>query len=137
MKKPVALTKEEGELLLATQKETGAKAQVGQVVRICDEYVWLKEAADKKEYGEIRTAVFRRLSAPATWAWEGWLDDAARSGSMALDLHVHDVDFMRYLMGEPENFNPTEYFKRVINNAEQYEEEFLPPVWKNMTKEAT
>ncbi len=40
-----------------------------------------------------------------------------------------------YLIGEPENFNPTEYFKRVINNAEQYEEEFLPPVWKNMTKE--
>ena len=22
---------------------------------------------------------------------------------MALDLHIHDVDFMRYLMGEPEN----------------------------------
>ncbi len=104
IEKPVALTKEEGELLLATQKETGAKVQVGQVVRICDEYVWLKEIADKKEYGEIRTAVFRRLSAPATWAWEGWLDDADRSGSMALDLHVHDVDFMRYLMGEPKSF---------------------------------
>ena len=108
IEKPVALTKEEGELLLATQKETGAKVQVGQVVRICDEYVWLKEAADKKEYGEIRTAVFRRLSAPATWAWEGWLDDASKSGSMALDLHVHDVDFMRYLMGEPNDFNSTE-----------------------------
>ena len=104
IEKPVALTKEEGELLLATQKETGAKVQVGQVVRICDEYVWLKEFADKKEYGEIRTAVFKRLSAPATWAWEGWLDDASKSGSMALDLHVHDVDFMRYLMGEPKSF---------------------------------
>ena len=104
IEKPVALTKEEGELLLATQKETGAKVQVGHVVRIRDEFVWLKEFADKKEYGEIRTAVFRRLSAPATGAWEGWLDDADKSGSMALDLHVHDVDFMRYLMGEPKSF---------------------------------
>ncbi len=40
-----------------------------------------------------------------------------------------------YLMGEPESFNTAQYFKRVLNNAEQYEEEYLPPVWKNMTEE--
>ena len=102
IEKPVALTEEECELLLATEKETGVKIQIGQVIRFWDEYVWLKEAYDKREYGEILSASFKRLSSYPTWAWDGWLHDAKRSGSMALDLHIHDVDYMRYLMGEPD-----------------------------------
>lgn len=105
IEKPVCLTNEEGKLLLETQKETGAKVQVGQVIRLWDEYKWLKEVADKKEYGEIKTAVFKRLSNFPTWGWENWLHKAECSGSMALDLHIHDVDFMRYVMGEPDSFN--------------------------------
>lgn len=105
IEKPVCLTKEEGELLLATEKETGAKVQVGQVIRSWDEYVWLKETTDKKIYGEIQTAVFQRLSNWPAWGWENWLHDAKKSGSVALDMHIHDVDFMRYLMGEPNAFH--------------------------------
>lgn len=105
IEKPVCMSPEEGALLLATEKETGAKVQVGQVIRSWDEYVWLKETADKKIYGEIQSAVFKRLSSKPTWGWENWLHDAKRSGSMALDLHVHDVDFMRYLMGEPDGLH--------------------------------
>jgi len=104
IEKPVCLTREEGKLLLETQKETGAKVQVGQVIRLWDEYKWLKEVADKKEYGEIKTAVFKRLSNTPTWGWENWLHKTECSGSVALDLHIHDVDFMRYMMGEPKTF---------------------------------
>ncbi len=103
IEKPVCMTEEEGKLLLDTQKETGAKVQVGQVIRMWDEYVWLKEAIDKKEYGEVRTAVFQRLSNFPTWGWENWLHIAEKSGSMALDLHIHDVDFMRFMLGEPDS----------------------------------
>jgi len=103
LEKPVCLTKEEGELLLKTQKETGAIVQVGQVIRMWDEYMWLKEAADSGKFGKIHSAVFNRLSSYPTWAWEGWLHDGEKSGSAALDMHIHDVDFMRYLMGEPES----------------------------------
>ena len=105
IEKPVCLTEEEGKLLLEVQKETGAKVQVGQVIRLWDEYKWLKEVADKKEYGEIKTAVFKRLSNTPTWGWENWLHKAECSGSVALDLHIHDVDFMRYMMGEPDSFH--------------------------------
>ena len=104
VEKPVCLTPEEGKLLLETQKETGAKIQVGQVIRFWDEYKWLKEAYDKKEFGEVKTAVFKRLSNYPTWAWDGWLHKAECSGSVALDMHIHDVDFMRYMMGEPDSF---------------------------------
>lgn len=105
LEKPVCLTEEEGALLLKTQKETGAIVQVGQVIRMWDEYVWLKEVADSGKFGKIHSAVFKRLSSYPTWAWENWLHNGEKSGSIALDMHIHDVDFMRYLMGEPESFN--------------------------------
>ncbi len=105
IEKPVCLTEEEGALLLKTQKETGAKVQVGQVIRLWDEYKWLKEVADSGEYGKIQSAVFKRLSSVPGWAWDNWLHDPSRSGSVALDMHIHDVDYMRYLMGEPESFS--------------------------------
>lgn len=104
IEKPVCLSSEEGELLLKTEKETGAKIQVGQVVRFWDEYKWLKKAKDSKEFGELISAVFTRISPKPTWGWENWFHKAEYSGSMALDLHIHDVDFMRYLMGEPNRF---------------------------------
>jgi predicted dehydrogenase len=66
-----------------------------------DEYVWLKDAIDKKEYDEVRTAVFQRLSNFPTWGWENWLHIAEKSGSMALDLHIHDIDMARYIWGNP------------------------------------
>jgi len=105
IEKPVCMSKEEGELLLKTEKETGAKVQVGQVIRLWDEYMWLKGAYDTNKYGKIKSAVFQRLSSSPTWGWENWLHTAERSGSMALDLHIHDVDFMRYLLGEPDGMS--------------------------------
>lgn len=104
IEKPVCLTVEEGKILLDVQKETGATVQVGQVIRLWDEYKWLKEIIDKNEYGKIKSAVFKRLSSVPTWGWENWLHKAEMSGSVALDMHIHDVDFVRYLMGEPESF---------------------------------
>ncbi|MBP3336913.1 MAG: Gfo/Idh/MocA family oxidoreductase [Clostridia bacterium] len=103
IEKPVCMTKEEGALLLKTQEETGAKVHVGQVVRMWDEYVWLKNVADSGKYGKILSAVFTRISAKPEWDWENWLKDTKKSGDVALDLHIHDVDFMRYLLGEPQN----------------------------------
>ena len=43
VEKPVALTVEEGNLMIEKAKATGAQVQVGQVIRFWDEYVKLKE----------------------------------------------------------------------------------------------
>ncbi len=101
VEKPVCLTKKEGKLLLKTEKETGVKVQVGQVIRMWNEYMWIKEAVDDKRYGKITSATFQRLSSYPTWAWDNWLHKPECSGTVAMDLHIHDVDFARYIMGEP------------------------------------
>ena len=102
VEKPIAFKDEDMELILKTEKETGAKVQVGQVIRQWTEYVWLKKAVDAGTFGKIQHACFRRLSGKPTWAWENWLHQVDKSGGVAVDMHVHDVDFVRYIMGEPD-----------------------------------
>lgn len=104
IEKPVALTVKECERLLKVQKETGAGVQVGQVIRFWDEYVWLKELIDTKKYGNVKNAVFRRLS-PRPDGWEHWFLNPEKSGGATLDLHIHDVDYMLYVFGNPKSFN--------------------------------
>lgn len=103
IEKPVCMTKEEGNFLLKTQEETGAKVHVGHVVRFWDEYAWLKNVTDEKKYGKLLSAVFTRIGPKPEWDWNGWLKKTECSGDVPLDLHIHDVDFMRYLLGEPDS----------------------------------
>ena len=102
VEKPIAFKDEDMELILKTEKETGAKVQVGQVIRQWTEYVWLKKAVDAGTFGKIQHAMFRRMSSRPEWAWEGWLHQVDKSGGVAVDMHVHDVDFVRYILGEPD-----------------------------------
>ena len=90
---------EQAKTLLDTQAKTNKKVQVGQVIRFWPEYVWLKETVDNKTYGKVLSATFERLSTNPRWAWENWYNDPSKSGTAALDLHIHDVDFACYMMG--------------------------------------
>ncbi len=105
VEKPVTLTLEEGQRLLAVQKETGAGVQVGQVIRFWDEYVCLKEIIDSGKYGKVENAFFRRLSPHPDWGWEKWLEFSDKSGGALQDLHVHDIDFMLHAFGQPKSFH--------------------------------
>ena len=104
IEKPVCLTPEETDILLDAQKRTGAAVMVGQCVRLWGEYAWLKEVTDSKLYGKLLSGVFKRVSPLPTWASNGWLLKAETCGTACLDMHVHDVDYVRYLLGEPDSF---------------------------------
>ena len=102
LEKPICLHEEEMDEILRVEAETGVKVMVGQVIRLWSEYVWLKEAKESGAYGRFLCGEFHRLSAKPDWAGQGWLHDPGRSGGVAVDMHVHDVDFVRYLLGEPD-----------------------------------
>jgi predicted dehydrogenase len=65
--------------------------------------MYLKKAIDEKTFGAIVSGVFKRISPKPAWAWENWLHDYKKSGSAVLDLHVHDIDYVRYILGEPDS----------------------------------
>lgn len=125
VEKPVTLTIEEGEELIAKSKECGCSVQVGQVIRFWDEYVALKEITDSKKYGRIINANFRRLSPRPDWGWQDWLLDCSLSGGAGQDLHIHDVDYVLSLLGEPKAFysvkNPNGEKNSYVNTLMQYD----------------
>lgn len=104
VEKPICLKEEEALELLKKQEETGARIQVGHVVRFTDAYRYLKETADSGKYGKIVAGSFSRISPRPEWM-SGY-DDMERTGTMLLDMHIHDADYIRYLMGkEPESLD--------------------------------
>lgn len=104
VEKPVTLTLDEGKKLLQKADATGCRVQVGQVIRFWDEYVALKEIVKNKKYGKVVNANFRRISPAPEWGWENWLLKYELSGGAGQDLHIHDVDYVLSLFGEPEKF---------------------------------
>jgi len=104
VEKPVTLTVEEGEALLEKSKQTGCRVQVGQVIRFWDEYVELKKMIESGVYGKVINANFRRISPRPEWGWNNWLLDQSLSGGAGQDLHIHDVDYVLSLFGEPKTF---------------------------------
>ena len=104
VEKPVALTVEEGKAMIEKSKETGAQVQVGQVIRFWDEYVELKKMVESGVYGKVINANFRRLSPRPDWGWKDWLLNTPLSGGAGQDLHIHDVDYVLSLFGEPNKF---------------------------------
>lgn len=99
--KPLALTVEEARRVAGAAAEAAGLFMVAHCIRFWPEYVWAKRTLDSKTYGGVLAASFRRLSATPTWGWEGWLGDEERSGGAALDLHIHDVDAVRWFFGQP------------------------------------
>lgn len=104
VEKPVCLSMEEAAMLLQKEKETGRKVMVGQVVRSFEEYRYLKQVYEKGTYGKLQSLVMQRISGDVPWGFEDWFHKEEKSGSVVLDLHVHDVDFLRYMLGEPDSF---------------------------------
>lgn len=103
IEKPVCLHEDEAVRLLEMKKKTGARVAVGHCIRFWPEYVYLKKLVDNKSYGRLISGVFKRISPRPLWGWDQWLLDGGRSGSAALDLHIHDVDYVRYILGIPES----------------------------------
>ena len=99
--KPMALTAAQGEHMLRVAREKHVKLMIGQCVRYFPEYAALKELIDSNKYGKVIQADFQRISPSATWSWQNWMMDEAKSGGATLDLHVHDVDFIHWAFGVP------------------------------------
>ena len=100
--KPMAITPQQCELMIATSKATGRKLMVGQSLRFSDEYIFLKQAIENDTYGKVVKAEFSRKSPLPGWSFQNWLLDESKSGGCLVDMHVHDVDVMVWLFGQPE-----------------------------------
>lgn len=101
--KPMALNSSDCLNMIHTAEKNGKRLMIGQCLRFEPLYLFLKEKIDSGEYGKLNFMTFDRLSALPQWGYERWFKDDKRSGGCVLDLHIHDVDMIRFLLGEPQS----------------------------------
>lgn len=102
--KPMALSSKDCDAMIIAAKKTKRKLMVAQVVRFQPASRYLKDLVDSGKYGKIVAAEFARYIAPPTWSPKGanWFFDERKSGGVYLDAHIHDIDLMRSVFGEPQ-----------------------------------
>jgi len=99
LEKPLALTLEDADAIVAAAEASERIFMVGLVLRFWPEYVELGRLVASGELGAPRAVHAERLSPPADWA--EWLRDPAQSGGTPVDLMIHDFDQLNALLGTP------------------------------------
>jgi predicted dehydrogenase len=101
--KPMALNADQCSEMIAAADKSGKILQIGHCIRFWPEYAKAKEIIDSGEYGKVVAATFTRLGSAPTWGADDWFTNDDRSGGVALDLHIHDSDFVQYIFGMPKS----------------------------------
>jgi UDP-N-acetylglucosamine 3-dehydrogenase len=106
LEKPIALTAEDADAIIAAANRSAKMLMVGLVLRFWPEYVELRRLVERGELGRPTAVFAQRLSPPADWA--EWLGDREQSGGTAVDLMIHDFDQMNDLLGTPRSVYASE-----------------------------
>jgi predicted dehydrogenase len=111
VEKPVTRTLEDALRLRALARGAERVLGVGHVIRYFPEYRELGASIERGDIGTPAVATFGRRCQQPDWAPDHWHTDMARSGGVAVDMLVHDVDLVRWYFGEP-----TEVYARVVGS---------------------
>ncbi len=96
--KPMARTIPEAERMLAAARRNRRSLMIGQCLRFWPCYEVLYNAVHGGCYGPLRMLSLNRISVISNKAW---MFDGHRSGGALYDMHLHDVDFLHFLLGMP------------------------------------
>jgi predicted dehydrogenase len=99
--KPLALTVEAVDRMLAAVRKAGVTFMVAQVLRFFAHYTKCRELVRDGSLGNVFFASASRLAEPPRWA--DWFRDPDKSGGALFDLQVHDLDYLMNLFGVPDS----------------------------------
>ena len=100
--KPMTLNAKDAKKVLAVAKETDKKFMVAHVVRFMAPYMYLRSVIESGELGKLIRLDMKRISGIPSWSWEDWMRDESKSGGVATDLSIHDIDFVQSVLGMPD-----------------------------------
>lgn len=96
--KPLTLTIESAERIICAVKKHQVELFVGHVLRFWPEYQVIKEYSQNGNLTDIELVDAKRLGQVPQWST--WFQYPEKSGGALFDLHIHDVDYLSYLLGE-------------------------------------
>lgn len=98
MEKPLARTPQDTQQLIDAAAKAKGMNMCALCMRFWPQWSWLKKQVDNMTFGKVLGATFRRV---ATHPGRGFYLNGDECGGAALDLHIHDTDFVKYLFGMP------------------------------------
>ena len=98
--KSMALDAASAQRMLRAAQTHGRILMVAHILRFWPQYARIKQLIDAGEIGSIHSVTASRLSKYPPWS--DWFRDPARSGGCLLDLQIHDVDFIHWILGHPQ-----------------------------------
>lgn len=101
VEKPFGLTVAECDEMMRAQAQSGKFLMVAQVLRFWPQYVAIAKLLESGKLGAPLSAIATRLTqAPA---WSSWFTEPDLSGGPVLDLQIHDIDALNWMLGQPKS----------------------------------
>ncbi len=100
--KPMAVTLEEADAMIAACRKAGVRFMIAHVLRFWPEYLAVVDLVKAGRIGRLRQVACRRLSQGPAWNDNtSWFLDPARGGGAVRDMAIHDYDVINWLAGLP------------------------------------
>jgi predicted dehydrogenase len=96
--KPLALNPDDAREMAEACEHHGVRFFPAHVVRFYGEYVQLHQKVKAGTIGRVGVSHIKRASKHPVA--NSWYKDASKSGGIIFDLMIHDLDFMRWTLGE-------------------------------------
>jgi predicted dehydrogenase len=107
VEKPLALSLRDADAMIAAANQANRLLLVGQVLRFFPAFAEARAIVESGDYGALLGAHLKRIISAPSWSKDDHFSDVAKSGGPALDLHIHDTDFVHYLAGVPDSVRAT------------------------------
>ncbi len=101
VEKPIALSVADADAMIAAATAAGRLLMVAQVLRFWPEFALIGDLIRSEEYGSLRGAHFKRVISRPDWSGDDWFADPTKTGGAVVDLHIHDTDFIQFVLGKP------------------------------------
>jgi len=99
--KPMALSFEDADAMCRLSRELRVPLMIAHCLRFHAAYGALRQILRNETYGKLHTLCLYRHTPIPRWSEGQWLHNAEMSGGIAMDLHIHDIDFVLWLLGMP------------------------------------
>ncbi len=100
--KPIALTVQDAQSMIAVCRTAGVRLYIGHVVRFFPQYRVALETVLGGNLGELGVIRLKRASYQPRKATDNWFLDESKSGGVIVDLMIHDFDYARAVGGPVE-----------------------------------
>jgi predicted dehydrogenase len=122
--KPLALTVKDADAMIEAVEKRRVYAIAAHVLRFWPVYVRGKQIVEKGGLGRPVQGYCERLLTFPSYTEKAWNRKEALSGGVALDVQIHDLDYLSWLFGRPMNVVSTGIrkndfggFKHIVSNV--------------------